>query len=122
MGFYVQADFPKSLLEKAICSTVFFGGWGHDGACRILVPCCCSVTKLCATLYDLMDCSMPDQGSNPRSLHWKCRVLATGQPGNSCTTVLNVGAIGTGSKEVTENEGDRDHRGLSIAERRRVCA
>ena len=40
----------------------------------------------------------------------------------SCATVLNVGAIGTGSKEVTENEGDRDHRGLSIAERRWVFA
>ena len=66
---------------------------------------------------------MPDQGSNPRPLHWKCRVLTTGPPGNSCTTVLNIGVIGTGSKEVTEDEvGDRDHRGLSIAERRRVFA
>ena len=26
---------------------------------------------------------IPDQGSNPRPFHWKCRVLATGPPGKS---------------------------------------
>ena len=120
---FLCTNFPKSLLEKPICSTVFLEGWGHYGVCRILVPCCCSVTKFCSALYSLMDCSTPDQGSNTHPLHWKCRVLTTGQPGNSCTTVLSIGVIGTGSKEVTEDEDDdRDHRGLPIAERRWVFA
>ena len=30
-----------------------------------------------------MGSSFPDQGSNPRSLHWQHRVLATGPPGKS---------------------------------------
>ena len=30
----------------------------------------------------------PAQGSNPCPLQWKCQVLTTGLPGNSCATFL----------------------------------
>ena len=33
---------------------------------------------------------IPDQGSNPCSFHWKCRVLATGPPGKSLQDSLLV--------------------------------
>ena len=31
---------------------------------------------------------LPDQGSNPRPLHWKCEVLTTGPPGKSLTVLF----------------------------------
>ena len=47
---------------------------------------------------------LPDQGSNPRPLHWKCEVLTTGPPGKSLTVLffkfylfiyLFIGCIGS---------------------------
>ena len=36
-----------------------------------------------ATLVQQMGSLLPDQGSNPHSVQWKCRVLTTGPPGKS---------------------------------------
>ena len=38
---------------------------------------------LCQVLVTACRITFPDQGLNPGSLHWKCRVLATGPPGKS---------------------------------------
>ena len=37
----------------------------------------------------MRDLNSPDQGSNPRPLQWKCRILTTGPPGKSPLRVLD---------------------------------
>ena len=34
-----------------------------------------------AMLHSTWDLTLPNQGSNPRPLHWKCEVLSTGLSG-----------------------------------------
>ena len=42
-----------------------------------------------AVLHSMWDLKLPDQGSAPCPLHWKCVVLTTGQPGKSQIVLKN---------------------------------
>ena len=56
----------------------------------------------------------PNQGSNLYPLEWKCRVLATGPPGRSCSLVLVSSWLGVSNVDILHMSIDSWHQKLSM--------